>query len=173
MSLIVIATKLCHPFDDILRIPGSGSDPAAVTINWSKWLEIMVEKPAIGLKRGEEIKVTDADVWSMNGKKMDDYLDWYQRTWLDDRNPKVAEQILELFPLEELPLRGEEESDEQGRIKRLKQVQKSSVWRNPQAVGEFGDSEKLKRPGELYKRYRTVEELPENAERFYGIAGKF
>lgn len=29
------------------------------------------------------------------------------------------------------------------------------------------------RPGELYRRYRTVEELPENAKAFYELAGKF
>ena len=48
----------------------------------------MAEAPTKGLKRGEEIKVTDADVMKMSGKQMDDYLDWYQRTWIDDRNPK-------------------------------------------------------------------------------------
>lgn len=48
----------------------------------------MAEAPTKGLKRGEEIKITDADVMKMSGKQMDDYLDWYQRTWIDDRNPK-------------------------------------------------------------------------------------
>jgi RNA polymerase I-specific transcription initiation factor RRN7 len=31
----------------------------------------------------------------------------------------------------------------------------------------------MKRPGELYKRYRTVEDLPENAKAFFELAGKF
>jgi len=41
-----------------------------------------------GYRRGEEVMVTDADVLEMDGKKMDDYLDWYQRTWIDDRPDK-------------------------------------------------------------------------------------
>lgn len=48
----------------------------------------MAEVPTKGLKRGEEIKITDTDVMQMSGKQMDGYLDWYQRTWVDDRNPK-------------------------------------------------------------------------------------
>ena len=41
-----------------------------------------------GLKRGQEINVTDGDVFKMKGKELDDYLDWYQRTWVDDSDPK-------------------------------------------------------------------------------------
>jgi RNA polymerase I-specific transcription initiation factor RRN7 len=88
MSLIVVATKLSHPFDDIVRYPEDDSDPTIVKIDWSKWQDIMIEKSPAGLKRGEEIKVTDEDVLAMSGKKLDDYLDWYQRTWIDSRAPK-------------------------------------------------------------------------------------
>jgi RNA polymerase I-specific transcription initiation factor RRN7 len=48
----------------------------------------MAEAPSKGLKRGEEIRITDSDVMNMSGKQMDDYLDWYQQTWVDDRDPK-------------------------------------------------------------------------------------
>lgn len=90
MSLIVIATKLSHPFDDIERVPQSEADPTTVKVDWTKWRETMAESPTKELKRGEEIKITDADVMKMSGKQMDDYLDWYQRTWIDDRNPKSS-----------------------------------------------------------------------------------
>ena len=88
MSLIVIATKLSQPFDEVERIPQSETDPTTVKVDWNRWREIMADAPSRGLKRGEEIKVTDADVMKMSGKQMDDYLNWYQRTWIDDRNPK-------------------------------------------------------------------------------------
>jgi RNA polymerase I-specific transcription initiation factor RRN7 len=48
----------------------------------------MKKPPIKGLRRGDEIKVTDEDVLSMGPRKIDDYLDWYQRTWMDDRDPK-------------------------------------------------------------------------------------
>jgi RNA polymerase I-specific transcription initiation factor RRN7 len=88
MSLIVIATKLSHPFDDVERLPETEADPTMVKVDWTIWRKIMAERPTKGLKRGEEIKITDEDVMAMSGKHMDGYLDWYQRTWIDDRNPK-------------------------------------------------------------------------------------
>lgn len=97
MCLIIIATKLSNPFDDIDRFPEDDSDPSIVRIDWSKWVRTMEERPSRGLKRGDEIKVSDTDVWSMNAKKMDDYLDWYQRTWIDDRDPKSMSPDFSLF----------------------------------------------------------------------------
>jgi RNA polymerase I-specific transcription initiation factor RRN7 len=88
ISLIVVATKLGHPFDDVVRHPESESDPTTVKMDWSQWREIMVDKPQEGLKRGDEIQVEDADVASMTEKQMDHYLDWYQRTWVDSTDPK-------------------------------------------------------------------------------------
>lgn len=97
MSLIIIAVKLSHPFDDIDRIPETDADPTILKIDWPKWIRTMEERPSRGLKRGEEVKVIDADVWTMNAKKIDDYLDWYQRTWVDDRDPKSMYPNLLLF----------------------------------------------------------------------------
>jgi hypothetical protein len=84
----------------------------------------------------------------------------------------VAEQILELFPLQDLPSQVPEISNDESRVTRLKDIQKSLVIQKPHPVGEFGDRE-MKRPGELYKRYRTIEDLPEDAKAFYELAGKF
>jgi len=56
-------------------------------------------------------------------------------------------------------------------VARLKEVQGSLIiqkWK-PSKVGE-GDE--IVRPGELYKRYREIEELPVNALAFYELAGK-
>ena len=93
MSLIVVATKLSHPFDDISRYSVGESDPSTVQIDWTKWTQIMAEPPKDGLKRGEEIHVTDEDVLSMSEKAMDNYLDWYQGNWIDDRPPKSIQSI--------------------------------------------------------------------------------
>ncbi|CZR62368.1 related to polymerase I core factor (CF) subunit [Phialocephala subalpina] len=166
ISLIVIATKLSHPFDDIPRIPESDSEPTTVRIDWPKWVRTMAELPARGLKRGEEIRATDADVANMNARKMDDYLDWYQRTWIDDSNPKMPEQVLELFPLEKLPPRPVEEDDLAAKVARLKLNQNDLVVQKAKP----SEGRNINRPGELYKRYRTVEELPSTARAFYELA---
>lgn len=88
ISLIIIATKLCQPFDDIIRVPESVTDPSGLRLDWEIWSEIMTERLPQGLKRGQEINVTDSDVFRMKGTELDDYLDWYQRTWVDDNDSK-------------------------------------------------------------------------------------
>jgi RNA polymerase I-specific transcription initiation factor RRN7 len=95
LSLIVIATKLCHPFDDIVRVPESLTDSSAIRIDWDGWRDIMREKPVKGFRKGEQVEVTDADVFQMSEKKLDEYLDWYQRTWIDDRDPKCELVLLD------------------------------------------------------------------------------
>jgi RNA polymerase I-specific transcription initiation factor RRN7 len=85
----------------------------------------------------------------------------------------VAEQILELFPLQELPPRTPEVSGHERNIDRLKQVQRSLIIQNPKAIVENEELEDVKRPGELYRRYRTIDDLPDNAKAFYEIAGEF
>ena len=88
ISIIVVVTKLCYPFDNIERLPQSEYDPTSLKINWGKWSDIMIPRPSKKLREGEELKVTDQDVLKMSDGKLDDYLDWYQRTWIDDREPK-------------------------------------------------------------------------------------
>lgn len=88
ISLIVIATKLAHPFDDIIRVPETMIDSSALRLDWEAWQQIMTEEPTKAFRKGEEAKVTEMDALTMSEKKLDDYLDWYQRTWIDDKDPK-------------------------------------------------------------------------------------
>ncbi len=90
VSLIVIATKLSHPFDEIPALSTSESDPTVMKIDWEKWAQIMAQKDPEGIKRGREIYVTEEDVCDMNEKNMDAYLDWFQRTLIDDNKQRKS-----------------------------------------------------------------------------------
>jgi RNA polymerase I-specific transcription initiation factor RRN7 len=83
----------------------------------------------------------------------------------------VAEQILKLFPLQHVPPLIAEDSDNEQRLERLKQVQENLVLQKPEPVEDDGVAGETKRPGDLYKRYRTIDELPENAKAYYEMAG--
>jgi RNA polymerase I-specific transcription initiation factor RRN7 len=150
----------------------------------------MKRQPVKGLRRGDEIKVTDEDVLGMSARKIDDYLYWYQRTWMDDRDPKgisppappinftskltttVAEQILELFPVSEPPPRAIEDIKEKSGAQALKEVQQNLIFQTPKPVEE-NEGSGIRRPGEFYRKYRKVEDLSESAKVFYERAGKF
>jgi RNA polymerase I-specific transcription initiation factor RRN7 len=84
ISLVVIATKLSQPFDGVVRVPESITDPSSLTVNWEGWIKATAKAPAEGFQRGREIEITEKDVFKMSDKKLDSYLDWYQRTWIDD-----------------------------------------------------------------------------------------
>ncbi|KAG4035466.1 hypothetical protein MFRU_001g02350 [Monilinia fructicola] len=172
ISLIIIATKLSQPFDDIIRHPESNSDPTAARINWAKWKTIMTEEPSEGLKRGDEIKIADTDVFKMTGAQMDDWMNWYHKTWIDDRDHKVPEQILELFPLPDITSEATIGIVEPDPINRAKEVHKTLTLQKSVAHMDVNEPEDIVRPGELYRRYRTIAELPESAKAFYEIAAR-
>ncbi|KAF7900230.1 uncharacterized protein EAF01_007532 [Botrytis porri] len=171
-SLIVIATKLSQPFDDIHRHPESNLDATAAKINWTKWQSIMFDNPTEGLKRGDEIKITDADVFKMTGEQMDDWMSWYHKTWIDDRDQKVPQQVLELFPLPDILPETTMAIVDPDPINRAKEVHKTLILQKPVACVDDEESQDIVRPGEKYRRYRTVEELPESAKAFFEIAAR-
>lgn len=90
LALIVVATKLLFPFDELKRYPTSASEPAAQVLDWKLWAHTQKQfdkKPSAGgrLPKGNEILVNDNDVFKMTTQQLDDYMDWYENSWLDSR----------------------------------------------------------------------------------------
>lgn len=46
------------------------------------------------------------------------------------------------------------------------------LWQKPQSETDEDDDEDMHRAGQLYKRYRTIEELPDTAKVFFEAAGE-
>jgi RNA polymerase I-specific transcription initiation factor RRN7 len=87
----VIATKLLFPFDDVQRHPISAQEPTVQTINWGAWAEVQklfdrrnTSSGKIG--KGKEILVKEDDVLTMTPDQLDEYMDWYESSWLDSSN---------------------------------------------------------------------------------------
>lgn len=193
VALIIIATKLVHPFDGIALVPENIADPSVLAVDWKLWQGSFATPPSDGLKASELINISEEDVFKMSGKKLDDYLDWYQRMWVDGRDAKrtlilsilkvpehqctdelaiVPPKILELAPLHEIvsqtPSNSELSSDETD--VRLRTIQSHLIWRKP-VPKDIQNNEKLQRPGMSYQHYRRVEDLPDAARAFYEKAG--
>ncbi|KAI5861893.1 hypothetical protein GGS23DRAFT_573683 [Durotheca rogersii] len=106
ISLVVVSAKLLYSLDGVERPPRNHHDPRVVKVDWAKWQEAMrddVGKTASGLPRGEEYKVTSEDVLTMEAEKLDDFMDWFEKMWISDRDPKTAEGIRELFETPKRP----------------------------------------------------------------------
>ncbi|KAF2762368.1 hypothetical protein EJ05DRAFT_473280 [Pseudovirgaria hyperparasitica] len=103
-SLIVIAVKLLCPFDEITRHPTHSSEPAGALIDWSVWIKSMRQyQPPDATSRlsdAESLLLKESDVYVMSDHDLDYYLDWYQRTWVNetlDVKNKDADFRTELF----------------------------------------------------------------------------
>lgn len=79
MSLVLIATKLAWGLDTFKRLPRSNTEAAAVSPHPKSWESFLAEKK----KQGDSVyDYTDMDVLNLSGEELDEYMDWYARTWL-------------------------------------------------------------------------------------------
>ncbi|KIW63244.1 hypothetical protein, variant [Phialophora macrospora] len=190
MSLVVVAAKLLFPFDSdtVKRYPKDANDPTTLRMDWSSWLEakdsfdkdLSTSQDKNGLKPGSEILVTDRDILGMTDQQLDQYMSWYQRTWIKNsasaQNTQVHgggsgsmdREVLDMFPLPDVTERRESReqnerlyADEDARLTdRIKQVQHSLGFRR--AVSEEEELERgldLLRPGARYPRFAKIEDL--------------
>ena len=87
-TLIVISTKLFFPLDDIKRYPQSTREPSSQVVNWELWAQVQRhfdarETSGGRIGKGNEVLVNDNDVFNMSPTQLDEYMDWYENSWLD------------------------------------------------------------------------------------------
>ena len=187
VSLIVVVVKLYYPLDKIDRSVESLKHPATLSIDWSSWVDAKMQqeshlKEGEHLRRGTEINVTESDVMNMSGEQLEDYLDWYERTWVyDERTEQKArglpKQLLEMFPTgrqdgsfaRTYDYRIETEKQHQHRDQRVQETMNNLKLRqilNDEREDEGGRM----RIGSMYKRYRSAEDLTPFATAFHAAA---
>jgi RNA polymerase I-specific transcription initiation factor RRN7 len=180
VGCLVVCVKLFYPFDNKQRHPKLPSEPTAVVLDWGDWARQV--KAAKDRQRGETDRFTgeelvslqDKDIFSMQPGQLDQYLDFYADTFLDNaeiqrtrENDDFRNALYQMFPTE-----GEQDSSqlphglpsEDG----LKMVQ--SVHSNMRAMTTVDDAEAgmdTVRPGQLYPLYKNEQDLPAQARQFY------
>lgn len=95
VALLVVVTKLFYPFDDIKRYPVSLKDPQAQLIDWNEWVSLQRkfddrEKEGGKLGRGNEFNVKETDVFQMTPEQLDEYMDWYEKSWVDTKGTSTT-----------------------------------------------------------------------------------
>lgn len=189
MALLVIAVKMYYPFDSQDRHPRSQLDVAVLHVDWDKWGELQEQHDRrltlngeIG--RGNEMLVTEQDVMNMSGEQLDEYLDWYEKTWIneedDNHNKKgLPKQLLNMFLTSQtngllvaaVKFDAEKRAEEESLDEKLRKIQGRLKLRPVVSAEREGNSrEALRRLGSLYKRYRKIEDLPPQAKRFHETA---
>ena len=188
MCFLIIAVKVYHPFDSFARHARSFADPAALTFDWETWVNAQKSNNvrATGeshLERGSEINVTEKDVMNMTGDQLDDYMDWYERTFIDESRAEekargLPKQLLDMFPIgrpdgssptpyDHTQMATEEQETIDSRLKMVvgKLRLRTLVSHDPEdSVETDTHSTPL---GSFYKRYRNVEDLTPHAKAFH------
>lgn len=184
VACLVIAVKLMHPFDSIKRYPTENDDPGGAVMDWSVWAKAMEihkrdTKSGERLDWDEAMRVTEDDMFKMTNTEIDDYLDYYTKTWTiedPDENNKDADfrkAMLDLFPVPNgkqaatTTALTEEQlanlSDE-----RSKKVQEGMIQRRTITMEQERENDMdIERPGGSYRRYKKVADITGHAKVFY------
>jgi RNA polymerase I-specific transcription initiation factor RRN7 len=189
VALLIIAVKVYYPFDSLERHQRSHLDAGVLTIDWDKWFELLeqhdkslISKDSIG--RGNALLVTEQDVMKMSVNQLDEYLDWYEKTWISEEDEKqkkkgLPKQLLDMFPTGRqdgsLPTAvdfdAETKAEQYCLDEKLQSVQSRLKTRRlipGEHEGKGGEA--LRRPGSFYKRYRKIEDFPPHAKKFHEAA---
>lgn len=185
MALLIVAVKLYHPFDSLDRYPDSRAEPGLLVLDWKSWNESQSKYsantcPPGKICRGNEVFVTEHDIMNMSGEQLDNYLDWSEKTWVDENHEPLKhglpKQILDMFPLGRIDGSSsnqpsfieEAEAEELFVNKKLTDVQGHLRMRDVVPDEYEGKSkEPVRRIGSSYKRYRRIEDLSPQAKIFY------
>lgn len=189
VALLLVAVKLFHPFDQLERKPISWAEPGILSINWNVWNDSQAEHEArftsdgrIG--RGNIISVNEQDVMKMSGAQLDEYLDWFEQTWVDEERLETKKrghpkELLDMFPtgrldgssFAEISFDEESKIDQASADRNLTNVQGSLKMRDVVSAEHEGKSNNpVRRIGSFYKRYRKPEDLTPQARKFHEIA---
>ena len=169
------------------------ADSAALTIDWATWVDVQSSRSVCTsgeahLERGSEMYVTERDVMHMTGERLDEYMDWYERTFVDEARTEekargLPQQLLDMFPTgrtdgsSAMPYVYDQAAAEQQETidKRLNLLMGKLRLRNvvsddsEDSAGIHEDSTGI---GSFYKRYRKVEDLTPHAKAFHeAVAG--
>lgn len=179
--LLVISTKLLFPFDDIKRYPTTSGEPSTQVMDWPTWAQAQrrfENHPEADGRLSNEtaIQLTDKDVFHMDPERLDQYMDWYETSWLS--NSRSLHPVADMFPTgrtgSEIPRESEmavdpAATDPGEALKTLLQTVMESLKPAPVASTPAADSV---RPGSWYRRYRWESQLPEAARVFYNLAAQ-
>lgn len=90
MCLVIVATKLLFPFDNVKRYPRALNDPSVQVIDWEKWAEAQSTFDRRGISQGfltngAAMQATEMDAMEMTQQQLDEYMDWYDRLFVADK----------------------------------------------------------------------------------------
>ncbi|KAI8941544.1 hypothetical protein NX059_002761 [Plenodomus lindquistii] len=188
IGCLLVCVKLLYPLDGQQRFPQSSSDPTATNLNWDEWC---TQITAANTAEPDEEKVLtteqlmnlqENDIFDMLPEQLDQYLDFYADTFLDDaqvqrtkENDDFRYALYEMFPIEsdKPPRPPKELSAETSLVDQLEVVKAvHSSMITVAAIPDDAAGPQSLRPGQAYQLWKTADQLPQHAKVLYEKAGR-
>jgi RNA polymerase I-specific transcription initiation factor RRN7 len=177
MALVVVATKLLFPFDDVERRAYEPTDLSSLSLDWDAWVKLhkpesdkSAEQPQLSFHQA--FQFSESDCLSAADERLDAYLDWYEENVASEevrergRARNDAEFRRTLFQMFPTPARQSMESNDKtpADVNRLPDAHGTLLR---ERVVQPQESKNVNRIGIFYRRFRTVEELSGPATLLY------
>ncbi|KAF1850743.1 uncharacterized protein K460DRAFT_361511 [Cucurbitaria berberidis CBS 394.84] len=187
IGCLIVCVKLLYPLDGEQCCPISSSEPTSTVLDWKVWcrqMELAKAKQRGGVERftpNELMKLEDKDVFSMRSDHLDQYLDFYADTYLDDAevqrtkdNDEFRNALYEMFPIDG---KREHTADQlsdglsfQDKLDVVKAVHGAMI--SAPTMGNEAAEMATLRPGQGYRVWKKEQDLPEQANAFFEEAAK-
>jgi RNA polymerase I-specific transcription initiation factor RRN7 len=128
------------------------------------------------------MNIQEKDVFTMSSNQLDQYLDWYQDTFVDEfkmeegPNGDFRRTICDMFPLDPdstSRLGSMQSSKGSMRVQHMNTVKAVHADFKPvMVVEEENERPDTVRPGHQYRFYKDEKQLPEQAKRFYEMTAR-
>ncbi|RYP52002.1 hypothetical protein DL768_002798 [Monosporascus sp. mg162] len=185
-ALVIVAAKLLYSPDGTERTPRGDHDPRRLRLDWAVWRENIEDRSRQApshLRRGEEYKVDPNDALTMDKTKLDDYMDWFEKMWVGDGDPRTAEVLREPFanqkrtssPAPPRTTAGEAVGGDGESMRRYSAVNRTVkvVDAAPDSpAGKEEEGARQRQPRDSCPIWRSEEDLPDVARLLYSEAAE-
>lgn len=180
VSCLIVCVKVLYPFDQLYRHWKSSTEKSKTMMNWDAWLQEMEmvnnrEDVGAGHLTAEDMaKLQEKDVFSMGPAEMDQYLDFYADTFLDDaeiqrtkNTDEFRNALFDMFPIESEtkhpPNHASHPISLQQELDIVKKVHSTMA-----TMSNMPDEEgAVLQAGQAYPVWKTQSDLPEAAKVLY------
>lgn len=177
LATLIMAAKLAYGLDGLHRYPFTNSEPPATSLDtkaWKSFLSARQNSTFCGRVKGREATITEDEIFNLSFSEIDDYLDWYEKTWVIGHGQiepgkqeyhhgrtNIAEQVLPMFPTSRPHHQQPPKADPPSLLELSTSLTSLSVQTPPQGIIS-GDDEAVAafRPGDQYLIETSREEMP-------------
>ncbi|KAH7071933.1 hypothetical protein BKA63DRAFT_60432 [Paraphoma chrysanthemicola] len=184
IGCLIVCVKLFYPFDKYRRYLNSPSEPAATVLDWKKWCEHMKtarleqQQGRPGFTTQELTELQESDVFDMRPDQLDQYLDFYAESFLDNAEIQRTKEgdefrnaLYGMFPIEGKERNPSVKLGDVSSLERTLETVKA-VHSDMKTRDVVSEEQAALSPGQMYPIWKQLEDMPKRSVLFYEEAAR-